>query len=91
MSARQQPDADRRGGTMLLVYHRPFWRAADGALWEQEGALSRYLESLSPHFERLLIAAPLAQPFPDGHRLAAANAELVPLPFYDGLGGFCRI
>ena len=34
-----------RLGTLLVVYHRAFWRAADGSLWEREGAFSRYLES----------------------------------------------
>src|SRR6266568_8327050 len=74
--------------TLLVVYHRPFWRGPDGSLWEREGALSRYLESLSPHFERIMLAAPETQPAEDGHRLAADNIGFVPLPFYDSLSRF---
>jgi glycosyltransferase involved in cell wall biosynthesis len=73
-----------------VVYHRPYWRGQDGALWEREGAFSRYLESLAPHAERLLLAAPLAAPAADGHRLSADNVELAPLPYFDGLPTFYR-
>jgi glycosyltransferase involved in cell wall biosynthesis len=85
-----------RLGTLLIVYHRPFWRAADGSLWEREGAFSRYVESLAPHFERILLAVP-EMPAPrgsdsaPGHRLAAPNVALAPLPFFDGIPNFVKV
>jgi glycosyltransferase involved in cell wall biosynthesis len=79
---------DVKLGTLLVVYHRAFWRRADGSLWEREGAFSRYLESLAPHFERVLLAAPETYPEPDGHRVSAANVALAPLPFFDSLARF---
>lgn len=83
-------DAPRRRRTLLVVYHRPFWRGPDGALWEREGAFSRYLETMAAHFERVLVTAPEAPPGDQGRRVAAANVELVPLPFFDGLPRFYR-
>lgn len=83
-----------RLGTLLVVYHRPFWRTADGGLWEREGAFSRSVESLAPHVERILLAVPEAPPASDprpGHRLAAPNVELASLPFFDGLPRFFRV
>jgi glycosyltransferase involved in cell wall biosynthesis len=85
-----------RLGTLLIVYHRPFWRAADGSLWEREGAFSRYVESLAPHFQRILLAvpetpAPCASESAPGHRLAAPNVALAPLPFFDGIPSFVTV
>ena len=36
---------------LAIVYHRAFARAADGSLWEAEGAFSKYVESLAPYFD----------------------------------------
>jgi glycosyltransferase involved in cell wall biosynthesis len=89
-----------RLGTLLVVYHRPFWRAPDGSLWEREGAFSRYVESIAPHFERILLAVPETSPptltpqLPtpaSGHRLDAPNVELAALPFFDGLPRFFSV
>ena len=80
-----------RLGRLLVVYHRPFWRGPDGGLWEREGAFSRYLESLAPYVEELRLAVPLAPPAEGGHRLAADNVVLDPLPFFDGLPTYFRV
>ena len=83
-----------RLGTLLIVYHRPFWRGRSDSLWEREGAFSRYVESIAPYFQRILLAVPEAPTPADpmqGHRLAAPNVELVPLPFFDGLPRFFRV
>ena len=34
-----------------IVYHMPFWRAADGTLREVEGSFARYVDSLAPYFD----------------------------------------
>jgi glycosyltransferase involved in cell wall biosynthesis len=87
-----RPVLNSKLGTLLIVYHRPFWRHPDGSLWEREGAFSRYVESLAPHFHSVLVAAPLAQPWAGGgHRLEAGNVRLVPLPFFDSLPAFYRV
>src|SRR4029078_2102721 len=90
------PEPRARLGTLLIVYHRPFWRAADGSLWEREGAFSRYVESLAPHFERILLAVPeTSAPAGSGggarHRRAAPNVALAPLPFFDGIPNFVKV
>ena len=32
---------------LAIVYHRPYYRDADGGLWEAEGSFSRYVESMA--------------------------------------------
>jgi hypothetical protein len=79
---------DLSRATLLVVYHRPFWCRPDGSLWEREGAFSRFVESLAPHFGCVLVAAPGARPESGGHRLEAENVRLAPLPYFDGLPRF---
>ena len=36
-----------------IVYHMPFWKGADGSLWEGEGSFARYVDSLAPYFDEV--------------------------------------
>jgi glycosyltransferase involved in cell wall biosynthesis len=84
--------------TLGIVYHMPFWQTADGALWEAEGSFARYVESLAPYFDEILLAVPVCDPSPGGGtRLRAANVRLAALPpfpgprqFYPQLAGIYR-
>ena len=74
-----------RGGTLGILYHMPFWQAADGTLWEVEGSFARYVDSLAPYFDRIVLAVPtFDSPQPEGTRVRAANVALVPLPYFPG-------
>ena len=71
--------------TLGIVYHMPFWQTGDGALWEAEGSFARYVESLAPYFDEILLAVPVCNPASDGGtRLRAANVRLAALPFFPG-------
>jgi glycosyltransferase involved in cell wall biosynthesis len=68
-----------------IVYHMPFWQAADGSLWESEGSFARYVDSLAPYFDEISLCVPLfPAPQASGTRLNATNVHLAPLPFFDG-------
>src|SRR6478735_5510360 len=77
---------------LAIVYHRPYYQDADGALWEAEGSFSRYVESLARFVDEVVLIVPRrADPFPgEAYRLAASNVTLRPLPFYDRLTLFYR-
>ena len=50
-----RPAAGAGGGVKLgIVYHMPFWRAADGTLREVEGSFARYVDSLAPYFDEIV-------------------------------------
>jgi glycosyltransferase involved in cell wall biosynthesis len=68
-----------------IVYHMPFWRGADGSLWEIEGSFARYVDSLSPYFDEISLCVPVfSDPQTSGTRIRGANVTLAPLPFFDG-------
>jgi hypothetical protein len=68
-----------------IVYHMPFWQAADGSWWELEGSFARYVDSLAPYFDEISLCVPVyATAQPAGTRLRAANVTVAPLPFFDG-------
>ncbi len=68
-----------------IVYHMPFWQAADGSLWEAEGSFGRYVDSLAPYFDEISLAVPVrATPAAEGTRIRARNVRLAPLPYFDG-------
>lgn len=72
-------------GTLGIVYHMPFWQAADGSLWEAEGSFGRYVDSLAPYFNEIVLSVPVfARPQPAGSRLRASNVRLAPLPYFPG-------
>src|SRR5262245_17776713 len=63
----------------------PFWRAADGSIWECEGSFARYVDSLAPYFDEVLLAAPsFDTPQSGGSRLRSSNVRLLPLPHFPG-------
>jgi glycosyltransferase involved in cell wall biosynthesis len=74
-----------------IVYHMPFWTAADGTLWELEGSFARYVDSLAPYFDEISLCVPVfADPQPSGTRVHSPNVRLAPLPFFDGPKAFYR-
>lgn len=77
---------------LAIVYHRPYYRDADGGLWEAEGSFSRYVESLARFVDEIALIVPeRRQPFSgEAYRLRAENVVLCPVPFYDRLPAFYR-
>jgi glycosyltransferase involved in cell wall biosynthesis len=68
-----------------IVYHMPFWRAADGTLREIEGSFARYVDSLAPYFDEILLCVPvLSRPAGEGTPVRATNVSLAPLPNFEG-------
>jgi glycosyltransferase involved in cell wall biosynthesis len=71
--------------TLGVVYHMPFWQAADGSLWEAEGSFARYIDSLAPYFDQIVLAVPVFDSPPAaGTRLRATNVRLAALPYFPG-------
>jgi phosphatidyl-myo-inositol dimannoside synthase len=71
--------------TLGILYHMPFWRAEDGSLWESEGSFARYVDSLAPYFDRVVLSVPVFdRPQASGSRVRAHNVTLSPLPFFPG-------
>lgn len=68
-----------------IVYHMPFWRAADGSLREVEGSFARYVDSLAPYFDEISLCVPvLAEARGEGTPIRATNVTLAPLPNFEG-------
>ena len=78
---------------LAIVYHRPYFQDASGALWEAEGSFSRYVESMARFVDEVVLIVPQRrEPFPgDAYRLDASNVRLAPLGFYDRLTLFYRV
>ena len=75
--------------TLGLVYHMPFWRDRDGGLREIEGSFARYVDSLAPYFDEIVLCVPFRQQTSDdGTPLRARNVRLAPLPDFDGPAHF---
>ena len=71
--------------TLGIVYHMPFWRAADGTLREVEGSFARYVDSLAPYFDEIVLCVPvLPAARGEGTPIRSANVTLAPLPNFDG-------
>jgi phosphatidyl-myo-inositol dimannoside synthase len=71
--------------TLGILYHMPFWQTADGALWESEGSFARYVDSIAPYFDRVILSVPVFDTPPaSGSRLKATNVSLAPLPYFPG-------
>ncbi len=71
--------------TLGILYHMPFWQAADGTLWEVEGSFARYVDSLAPYFDEILLSVPVFDsPQSSGSRVRASNVRLSPLPYFPG-------
>ena len=68
-----------------IAYHMPFWQTPDGALWEAEGSFARYVDSLAPYFDDVVLAVPVFDTPPaTGTRVEARNVRLFPLPYFPG-------
>lgn len=71
--------------TLGILYHMPFWRDADGRLWEAEGSFARYVDSLAPYFDEVVLSVPVFDtPQTAGSRVRSANVRLAPLPYFPG-------
>jgi len=71
--------------TLGILYHMPFWQTADGTLWEAEGSFARYVDSLAPYFDRVILSVPVFDTPPaSGSRVTAKNVTLAPLPYFPG-------
>ena len=71
--------------TLGILYHMPFWQAADGSVWEAEGSFGRYVDSLAPYFDEIVLSVPVFDvPPATGSRLRATNVRLAPLPHFAG-------
>jgi glycosyltransferase involved in cell wall biosynthesis len=68
-----------------ILYHMPFWRAEDGSIWEAEGSFARYVDSLAPYFDQVVLSVPVFDtPQAGGSRVRASNVTLAPLPYFPG-------
>lgn len=71
--------------TLGILYHMPFWQNADGSLWESEGSFARYVDSLAPFFDEIVLSVPVFdRPQSSGSRVRATNVRLAPLPYFPG-------
>jgi glycosyltransferase involved in cell wall biosynthesis len=70
--------------TLGIVYHMPCWRAADGSLREIEGSFARYVDSLAPYFDEIVLCVPLIACQPGGTRVRSRNVTVHELPAFDG-------
>jgi glycosyltransferase involved in cell wall biosynthesis len=72
-----------------VVYHMPFWRAADGTLRELEGSFARYVDSLAPYFDEISVCAPaIEEPTSAGTAVRATNVTLASMPSFEGPAQF---
>jgi glycosyltransferase involved in cell wall biosynthesis len=72
-----------------IVYHMPFWRAADGTLRELEGSFARYVDSLAPYFDEISLCVPtLEHPAGEGTAIRSSNVTVAPMPFFEGPAQF---
>jgi len=68
-----------------IVYHMPFWRAPDGMLYELEGSFARYVDSLAPYFDEIVLCVPfLHDAGGEGTPVRSPNVSIAPLPAFDG-------
>ena len=72
-----------------IVYHMPFWRTPDGTLYEIEGSFARYVDSLAPYFDEIVLCVPfLREAAGEGTPVRSANVTVAPLPAFDGPRAF---
>jgi hypothetical protein len=68
-----------------IVYHMPFWRGTDGTLREVEGSFARYVDSLAPYFDEIVLCVPfLTVARGEGTAVRSTNVTLAPLVNFDG-------
>ena len=76
LAAKGSPPSLKLGTSVTLgiLYHMPFWQTADGALWEAEGSFARYVDSLAPYFDTVILSVPVFDTPPaSGSRVRSAN------------------
>ena len=72
-----------------IVYHMPFWRAADGTLRELEGSFARYVDSLAPYFDEISLCVPILDaPSGAGTAIRASNVTVAPIASFEGPAQF---
>jgi glycosyltransferase involved in cell wall biosynthesis len=72
-----------------IVYHMPFWRAADGTLRELEGSFARYVDSLAPYFDEVSLCVPsIERPSGAGTAIRSSNVTLAPIGSFEGPAQF---
>jgi glycosyltransferase involved in cell wall biosynthesis len=75
----------RKAMRLGIVYHMPFWRDADGRLREVEGSFARYVDSLAPYFDEIVLCVPvLREASGEGTAVRSRNVTLAPLTDFDG-------
>jgi glycosyltransferase involved in cell wall biosynthesis len=63
----------------------PFWRGDDGTLREIEGSFARYVDSLAPYFDEIVLCVPvLSVARGEGTAVRSRNVTLAPLGDFDG-------
>ena len=71
--------------TLGILYHMPFWRDAEGRLWEAEGSFARYVDSLAPYFDEVVLSVPVFdRPQSSGSRVHSSNVRIAALPYFPG-------
>ncbi len=75
--------------TLGIVYHMPFWRAADGTLCEVEGSFARYVDSLAPYFDEVVLCVPVSRTMKgEGTAVRSKNVTLAPMTDFAGPAQF---
>ena len=72
-----------------VVYHMPFWRDDAGKLRDVEGSFARYVDSLAPYFDEVIVCAPFrVEVKREGTPIRAAKVTMAPLPYFAGPAQF---
>ena len=68
-----------------IVYHMPFWVDTAGTLREVEGSFARYVDSLAPYFDEIVLCVPvLKEGRGEGTPIRSSNVTLAALPPFEG-------
>ena len=71
--------------TLGILYHMPFWHDAEGRLWEAEGSFARYVDSLAPYFDEVVLSVPVFDtPQRSGSPVRSPNVRIAALPYFPG-------
>jgi glycosyltransferase involved in cell wall biosynthesis len=71
--------------TLGILYHMPFWRDAEGRWWEAEGSFARYVDSLAPYFDEVVLSVPVFDtPQRSGSPVRSPNVRIAALPYFPG-------
>ena len=71
--------------TLGILYHMPFWRDAEGRWWEAEGSFARYVDSLAPYFDEVVLSVPVFDTAQrSGSPVRSPNVRIAALPYFPG-------